>query len=43
MGKTFLVALNLFYTFDYFFFNFKIHLVLEETPLSCQSLGPLKS
>lgn len=40
--KTLLDILNLFESFDFFFLNSKIHMVLEETPLSCQSLGPLK-
>ena len=40
-NKILLDILNLFKSFD-FLLNFKIHMVLEETPLSCQSLGPLK-
>lgn len=39
--KTLFDILNLLESF-YFFLNSKIHMVLKETPLSCQSLGPLK-
>ena len=40
-NKILLDTLNLVKSFD-FLINFKIHMVLGETPLSCQSLGPLK-